>query len=158
MAKTKNPAVTDPQMLAVNLAALAREISMDLFPTKTIIELHRLSDEEWAQIQANRNFQEMLQSMTLEWNSATNTKQRVKAKAATGLEMHLEHLVLAIADEDIPLIQRVEAGKFLARLGELDGQREGMNGERFNITLNIGSSTQSIDVAPRPGVTIEHEA
>ncbi len=154
MTKPKIPAKSEPEHLAVNLAALAREIAMDIFPTKTIIELHRLSDEEWAKIQANRQFQDMLASMTLEWNSAANTKERVKVKAATGLEMHLESLVMAIADDSVPLIQRVEAGKFLARLGELDGSGAAM-GSGFHITLNIGS--RSIDMEAKRPAMIEGE-
>lgn len=154
MAKPKIPTKLEPENLAVNMAALAREIAMDIFPTKTIIELHRLTDEEWEKIKANRQFQDMLASMSLEWNSAANTKERVKVKAATGLEMHLESLIMAIADEAIPLAQRVEAGKFLARLGELDGSGAAM-GSGFHITLNIGN--RSIDMDARVAPMIEGE-
>ena len=49
----------------------------------------------------------------------------MRIKAATGLESQLEIYIRDIADPTIPLTQRVEAGKFLARLGELDGQHLG---------------------------------
>jgi hypothetical protein len=144
MAQPKNPT----ELFAVNLAALAREISMDLFPLEVILGLHKLDDRQWARICSLPHFQQMLASMIQEWESAMNTRERVKAKAQTGLEMNLESLVLAMGDENIPLSQRVEAGKFLARLGELDGQASA-GGPGFAITLNIGSTTREIEVRPK---------
>jgi len=135
------------ELFAVNLAALAREIATDIFPLETILGLHRLDNEQWQKIQDNPHFQQMLTSMIAEWESATNTAQRVKAKAQSGLEMNLEGLVLAMGDDSIPLAQRVEAGKFLARLGELDGQI-GTGGPGFSIVLNIGDRKTQVDVQP----------
>lgn len=111
------------ELFAVDFAALAREIAMDIFPLKDILLLHQLDDMEWLRIQANPKFQAMLEGMVRDWNSALNTKERVKIKASTGLESILENYIRDIADGSIPLGQRVEAGKFLARLGELDGQQ-----------------------------------
>lgn len=139
-----------PEIFAVELAALAREIAMDIFPLDEIIALHRLTDEEWMRIQANQKFQAMVHDMTLAWQSAANTRERVKIKAATGLESILETYIREIGDTTIPLTQRVEAGKFLARIGELDGNAailgQGGGGSGFHIVLNIGNTTQSIDI------------
>ena len=92
-------------------------------------------------IQANTKFQEMLRGLISEWQGAANTRERVRIKAATGLEMQLEQYILDIADPKIPLAQRVEAGKFLAKLGELDGSQlaVGAGGAAFQINLNIGA-------------------
>ena len=133
--------LSDNEVFAVNLAALAREIAMDVFEVPKILEIHRLSDAEWQKIQANPKFQDMLRGLIAEWQSAGNTKERVRIKAATGLEMQLEQYILDIADAKIPLAQRVEAGKFLARLGELDGSHlvGNASGTAFQINLNIGA-------------------
>lgn len=139
---------TGSEIFAVNLAALAREIAMDVLPTEKILEIHRLTDDEWARISANPQFQAMLANMIAEWQSASNTRERVKVKSATGLEMYLDQLINALADEDIPLVQRVEAAKFLARLGELES-REGPGGPGFSIVLNIGSMHREVQVAPK---------
>jgi hypothetical protein len=104
---------------AVDFATLAREIAQDIFTVEQIVSLHRLTDNEWVQIQAHPRFQSMLHTMQLEWNSALNTRERVRIKAATGLETTLEVFINEINNAQIPLSQRVEAGKFLARLGEL---------------------------------------
>lgn len=136
------------EVFAVDLAMLAREIAMDLFDVKQIIELHRLTDEEWTRIQATPKFQQMLSEMIAEWNSASSTADRVKMKAATGLESVLEVFIRDIADTSIPLTQRAEAGKFLARLGELDGQRGNLagGGGQLLIQLNIGEVVRRTEV------------
>jgi hypothetical protein len=140
--------LSENEVFAVNLAALAREIAMDVFDVPKILEIHRLSDAEWQKISANQKFQEMLRGLVSEWQSATNTKERVRVKAATGLEMQLEIYIRDISDPKIPLAQRVEAGKFLARLGELDGSQiaAGGGGAAFQINLNIG--THHIEKTP----------
>ena len=150
------PAPTQAEMFAVDLAALAREIAMDIFDLPQILELHRLSDEEWGSIQSHHKFKEMLRQMTMEWNSASNTAERVKVKAATGLESVLENYIRDINDATIPLGQRVEAGKFLARLGELGPDTiNGAGGSAFSITLNIGATQSRVDVERRPVLELE---
>jgi hypothetical protein len=151
---------TPDQIFAVNFAALAREIAMDILPVRQILELHKLSDDDWTAIQGNRMFQETVATLTREWQSAANTRERVKIKAATGLESILEIYVAEISDLDIPLIQRVEAGKFLARLGELDGLRDGqgVGGSAFQINIQIGEVRKTIDVAMKTIEAIPEEA
>lgn len=140
------------ELFAVNLAALAREIAMDIFPVEQVLALHKLSDSQWQKIQANQHFQRMLTNMIAEWESAMNTKERLKAKAQTGLEMNLDTLVLDVGDQSIPLAQRVEAAKFLARIGEVDGN-QGVAGPGFSIQLNIGQTKTEVAVTPK---VIEH--
>jgi hypothetical protein len=148
--------ISDNEVFAVNLAALAREIAMDIFPLAKILEIHRLSDDEWQRISTHPKFTQMLGGMIQEWSSATNTKERIKVKSATGLEMHLDTYINDLTDPKIPLTQRVEAGKFLAHLGELMGKEivGGGGGGAFQITLNIGATHVDEKVVP----TIEGSA
>lgn len=148
---------TPSEIFAVELAALAREIAMDIFPIETILAVHKLTEAEWAQIQTIPKFQEMLNGLIIEWNSADSTRARVRVKAATGLEMQLEQLIRDAGDPDIPLGQRTEAFKFLARIGEIDTTNilAGGGGGGFNITLNIGQ--QVTKVTTEEPMTIEHE-
>ena len=139
---------TRNEIFAVDLAAVAREVAMDILPIEEIQRLHQLSDERWIEITQNHKFQHMLHSMQVEWNAASNVPERVKAKASTAVEALLEVYVRDIMDPGIPLAQRVEAGKFLAKLGEL-GEKNvfgAASGERFSITLNIGASETHADV------------
>jgi len=129
---------------------------MDIFEVGDIIALHRLSDQEWQKISVHPKFVAMLGEMQRTWSAAENTAQRIKVKAQTGLESQLEIYIRDIGDTEIPLAQRVEAGKFLARLGELDGDHKLGRGDggSFHITLNIGSAPQvSIEARPIIDVT-----
>ena len=138
---------------AVNLAALAREIAMDIFDLDKILEIHKLSFAEWERIAAMPRFQSMLADMLLEWRTATNTKERLRVRAQTGIETHLDQLINELSDPSIPLTQRVEAYKFLARLGELDGQIQGgSGGTGFHINLNIGELTKQVRVLQGPTI------
>jgi hypothetical protein len=142
------------ELFAIEFAALAREIAMDIFPIEQILELHRLDDEEWQRIQANAKFRQMLGDLTREWNATATTTERVKVKAASGLESTLEVYIRAITDDNIPLAQRVEAGKFLARLGELDGAKNtvglGGSGVTININTHGAKPPVTIDVTSSP--------
>ena len=129
-------ATTPGEIFAVDFATLAREIAMDIFPVADILELHKIGDEEWSAIQKHPTFVKMLQQMLQDWNAAEATPARIKAKASTGLETTIEVFIRDISNPDIPLGQRVEAGKFLAKLGEI-GERAGADSEKFSIVLNI---------------------
>lgn len=142
------------EIFAVNLAAIAREIAMDILPVGDILKLHQIDDQTWSRIQEHSKFQEMLQDMTKEWKTAINVRERIKIKSATGLESQLDVYISAIGDPHIPLVQRVEAGKFLATLGELIGKEflGGAGGNAFQINLNIGEVTTSAEIRPPPRV------
>jgi hypothetical protein len=144
---SSNTTVPEPaEVFATDFATLAREIAMDIFPLATILDIHRLEDAEWQRISEHPRFVAMVKQMSADWNSAGNTRERVRIKAATGLESVLEIYIRDVADTSIPLAQRVEAGKFLARLGELDTSALSAGaGDRFSITLNIGETHREID-------------
>lgn len=135
------------EVFAIDFATLAREIAMDIFPVDQVIALHQLEADEWQRIQQHPRFISMLNSMQAEWNSAANTRERVKIKSATGLESMLEVYIRDINDANIPLAQRVEAGKFLARLGELDAQRApGLEGGGVTINIITGKDHQPVTI------------
>jgi hypothetical protein len=156
-----NAMATEQQLeiFTIEFATLAREIAMDIFDIPDILKLHQLSDVEWAKIQENPRFQAMLKSMILEWNSASNTRERVKVKAATGLESMLEVYIRDINDDRIPLIQRVEAGKFLAKLGELGPEANvmGAGGSAVTINISTGSGKEMITLEGTLGGVIPEE-
>jgi hypothetical protein len=160
-----NPATTTEAgtIFAVDFATLAREIAQDIFSVDQVIALHRLSDEEWLRIQAHPRFVAMLQQMQIEWNSAANTRERVRVKAQTGLESQLEVFINEINNPQIPLTQRVDAGRFLARLGELDGQTSSSNalaGSGITINIVTGSNAEPLTIEAKklPITLVEHEA
>lgn len=144
-------------VFAADFATLAREIAQDIFPVDQIIALHRLDDAEWQRIQAHPRFVSMLAEMQRDWNSALNTRERVRIKAQTGLETMLEVFINDINDHSIPLAQRVEAGKFLAKLGELGEHAPGAGlGGQLVINIVTGSTKEPVSItAAMPIKTID---
>jgi len=158
--------VEDPDPLtayAVDFATLAREIAQDIFSIDQIVSLHRLSDEEWTAIQKHPKFLAILADMQRDWNSASNTKERVRIKAATGLETTLETFIAEINNPTTPLAQRVDAGRFLAKLGELDGSAQSSGLVGGGVTINIVTSADrkpiriEAIVQPRIDHQVDHQ-
>jgi hypothetical protein len=141
---------TQADNFPIDFAVLAREIAMDIYPVEDILELHKLTDEQWIAIQEHPGFQAMLNDLVLQYNTAGSIKERVRLKAAIGLEISIDTYITDISDTAIPLNQRVEAGKFLARLGELDpgltqGGAGGGGGVVINIVTKAGSAPVTIE-------------
>lgn len=152
MAKQAKADQAPSTVFAVDFATLAREIAQDIFSVEQVVALHRLSDDEWAAIQAHPKFISMLHNMQIEWNSAANTRERVRVKAQTGLESQLEVFVNEINNAQVPLSQRVDAGRFLARLGELDGQTSagsGLAGSGVTINIITGANAQPVSITAK---------
>ena len=127
-----------PRFSPVDFAALAREIAMDIFPLAQILELHRLDDAEWLRISENTRFQSMLEAWCASGTAPPTPGSGCASRRQPGWRACWKPISTKSPTQDIPLTQRVEAGKFLARLGELDGNISGELGEKFSITLNIG--------------------
>jgi hypothetical protein len=138
----------------INLAKLAREIAIDMLPLTEVLRLNQISDEEWERISQEPRFRDMLDNMVADWNAASNTKQRVQLKAATGMESFMEHLISEGHKPEVPLSQKVELAKLLAKLGELEASREGFaGGQQFGIYINVQQTDKDVNIiagAPMP--------
>lgn len=136
----------------VNLARLARELAMDILPVNDVLRIHELDDSTWLKIQSDPKFQAMLSSMITEWNSADNTKARVRVKAATAFESLVEVYVRDAMDIGIPLAQRVEVGKLLVKIGELESVRDGKDaGSQVLIQINTGVP-EAVNIVAGPAI------
>lgn len=140
--------------LPVNFAHLARQIAMDILPLRDILTLNDIDEAEWDLIQKDTRFQTTLADMVSEWNSAANTKNRVRIKSATGIEALLEPTIASCMDPGVPLNQRTEAMKFLAKLGELLDVQEfgtgGNVGDRVQINIYTGNPDHSVVIDAKP--------
>jgi hypothetical protein len=121
---------------------LAREIAIDHFPLADILERYKLSNEDWFDIAQSSRFQDYLKSAITEWQSATNTHERTKLKAAALMELYLEEAGNALFDRRENLSAKTEVAKLIARIagmGTPGGSGiEGGMGEKFSIVINLG--------------------
>lgn len=152
--------VLNPSNSNIALVKLAREIAMDIQPIETILKQYSITPQVWDALQTNSRFQTLLSSEVEQWNTALNTHERVKLKAAAMLEEWLPELNNRIHDRDEALPAKIEGGKMLTRIagigvGAVDGAG---GGERFTVTINLGEDSKLTFEKQLPSKVIEHDA
>lgn len=123
---------------------LAREIAIDHFELETILKHYQIPTERWEIIKNNARFQSLLESQIADWQSATNTQERSKLKAAALLEEWFPTANMELHDRNASLSGRVELAKLLARIAGMGENRGGevLAGEKFSITINLGADAK----------------
>jgi DNA-binding transcriptional MerR regulator len=137
----------------LSLIKLAREIAMDIQPIETILKQYSIDDERWEELQRNARFRALLESEVESWNSAVNTHERVKLKAAAMMEEWLPELNNRLHDLEETLPAKIEGGKMLAKIAGM-GERaanEGPAGEKFTVTINLGAQAPPIEISKDVG-------
>lgn len=122
---------------------------MDIQPIETILKQYSISDERWEELQRNAHFRKLVASESEAWNSASNTHERVKLKAAAMMEEWLPELNNRLHDLEETLPAKIEGGKMLAKIAGM-GERaaaEGATGEKFTVTINLGAQSPPIEIS-----------
>lgn len=133
----KLPAIQDD----VKIVQLAREIAMDVVEIPAILKRYEVTNQEWERIQRHPRFDQILKAAIVEWQSAINTEQRIKVKAAVLLEEWLGEANSRLHDRTESLAAKTELAKFLGRLAGLGIAGASIEGhsERFSLTINLGA-------------------
>jgi hypothetical protein len=143
----------------VVILRLAREIAMDIHPLEDILKRHEVTEGAWEDIQQNPGFKSYLRNAVEEWQSATNTAERVKLKSLAFVEESLPEFYARAHDPKEPLAAKTEVLKTIAKFAGVGGSVDGaVAGERMVVTINLGADQQlriERDVTPQ---VIEGEA
>jgi hypothetical protein len=144
--------VTSPTLDNFQLAALAREIAMNIRSLDSVLEDYKITPAGFADIANNDFFKRALDQLTIEWKSALSTGDRIKIEAQAALEDALPSLAARMKKQDETLGAAVEVGKLFAKLGGLGEEKINANAaEKFSIVINLGEDhklTFEKDVAP----------
>lgn len=127
----------------VTLLRLARELALDIHPIETILEQLGVSGTQFAAIKQNPRFQALHAQAVAEWESAINTNERVKLKAAALMEYWLPELHARLWDNKENLAAKIEGAKLVAKLADLGvtrAEQSGPVGDKFVVQINLGSS------------------
>lgn len=138
------------------MAALAREVAINIRELPDILKNFGLTGEQYARIAEIDFFKHALSAAVIEWTSALKTADRIRIEAAVALEDAMPVLAARMKDGKEGLPAAVEAGKLFAKLAGL-GEREGSQsapGEKFTININLGDGADDKlsfekDVTPR---------
>lgn len=124
---------------------LARELALAILPLETILSNNQVPMEVWEQIQVHPRFLQLLEIETANWGSALNTHERVKLKSAALIEEWLPEAYARMTDPTENLNAKSEVAKLVAKLagmGLSTAAVGGEGGERFSVTINLGSDNR----------------
>lgn len=145
------------ELTGVQIAQLARELVMDVFPRRIIFGRYNISEAQFdTHIAFNPDFKRFFDQIASEWNSALSTPQRLKIQAAAYLEEALPKLAARMIVKTEDLGRANEVAKTLAKIAGIGEPNAATNpGEKFNIVINLGADVKEINVTKTldPGTT-----
>ena len=137
----------------VAMLRLAREIAMDVHSLDEILSTHGIDTQHWEALNSSPIFQSVLKSAVEEWQSATNTAERVKIKSLVFVEEALPEFYARAHDPKEPLAAKTEILKTIAKFAGVGGSIDGaVTGEKMTVTINLGADRQlkiEKDITPR---------
>lgn len=142
-----------PALTMHNLAALAREVAMNIREVDDILPEYKLTRPQYDHLLTHPFYEKALAAATIEWNSALSTHQRLKIEAAACLENGLPALNARMVNATESLPAAVEVGKLFAKIAGIGEQDHAVGpSDKFTITINLGADTtvtRTLDVTPR---------
>lgn len=139
---------------------LARELALNIRPLEAILESLGVSDTKFEQLKNDASFTRLLAQQMAEWESATNTQERVKLKASAMIEDWLPEAYARLHDRTENLPGKTELAKLITRIAGMgvDKVNQGASAEKVTVTINIGGQNQLTLQHAIPGKVIEAEA
>lgn len=125
-----------------DLAKLAREMAMNIKPRSSILAAHRLSEEEFEQIEKIEFYQRAFETSVIECNRPMTLAQQNQLIGHAYVQELLAPLAGRAASGEDPLAQSAEVLKIIHMISGGRGSGEGVApapGERFQITINLGA-------------------
>ena len=150
----------DPKLDSNQLAKLAEELANRTFNHIKVLRSYNLTIEQFEKyIASNPYFVQAYDAAIIEWNAATSTAKRIKIRSAAALEQSLPALHSRMVDAKEALPAAVETAKLFAKLAGVGEEKQAqVSGERFTISINIGTKkieqevNPTIDVTPTPAL------
>ena len=145
----------DPKLDSNQLAKLAEELANRTFNHIKVLRAYNLTMAQFEQyIAPNPFFKQAYDAAVIEWNAATSTAKRIKVRSAAALEQSLPALHSRMVDTRETLPAAVETAKLFAKLAGVGEEKQSQAvGERFTISINIGTKKIEQEVQPTIDVT-----
>lgn len=145
------------------IAAIARELVMNIKNREEILALFELTETELQAIEQLDYFKRALEQIAIEWNKVSSTPQRLKFISFAMLEEGMPKLGGRMIRDSEQLSSQVEVAKFLARVAGIGGdeqQAAGASADKFIIQINMGSGeavtfSKTIEDTPTAAEVVE---
>lgn len=127
----------------IDIVKLAREIAMDLRGLDEILEHHGIDQTAFEKLKRNPYFTKVLTAEVEAWQSAANTGERVRLKAAAMAEEWLPELYKRIINPKEDLMKVVKGGELVVKMAGLNAE-SGQNNpsDKVVITINMGTDSK----------------
>lgn len=152
------PVTLPPDFTIHQIAALVRDVAVQLEDMPVILKKHGLSRQQYDSLAGNQFFQNVLQEAVKNWHSPQSTKERVALGALLALEDALPRIAARMTAGREDLADVVETAKLFADLAGISPkttQQVQPTGEKFSININLGSDVQQFDTT-RPVASVQH--
>lgn len=128
----------------IDIVKLAREIAMDLRELPQILEHHCIDPKRFEEIKRNPYFTRVLAAEVEAWESAVNTGERVRIKAAAAVEEWLPELYKRIVNPKEDLLKAVKGGELMVKMAGLNAEdsKAGNPSDKVVITINMGTDNK----------------
>lgn len=151
------PALSEAAKHEVNIVKLAREIAMEMRDLSAILEHHGVSAREFEVLKRNPYFDRVLASEIEAWQSAVNTGERVRLKAAAAMEEFMPVLYERMVNPKEDLLKTVKGAELLTKLASLgESDKSADAAGKVVITINMGSDSKLQAVKELPAKVIDH--
>jgi hypothetical protein len=125
------------------VAALVRDLAMNLYDEATILTNHGLTAAQFALLKTNEHYQRALEQAVSEWNSPQSTTKRLSFESAAAIEDALPTIASRLSKTTEPLSDVVSLLKTLSEMAGITGAKatgqQAVIGERFKIVINLGA-------------------
>lgn len=151
------PVTLPPDFTIHQIAALVRDVAVQLEDMPVILKKHGLSRQQYDSLAGNQFFQNVLQEAVKNWHSPKSTKERVALGALLALEDALPRIAARMTAGREDLADVVETAKLfadLAGIGPKTAQQVQPTGEKFSININLGSDVQQFNTT-RPVASVQ---
>jgi len=130
----------------IDLVRLAREIAIDHYDIDDLLTRYQLSYDQWGALLEYERFNDLLANEEEAWSSAKNTRERVKLKSASVIEMYLEDAAKSLLDAKETLVAKTGLAKLVASFAGIgtEADQKHAGGSGFSITINLGDKTLQV--------------
>jgi hypothetical protein len=126
------------------LAALAREMAMNIRNYKAVFADFGITEEDYYEICKNEFFKKAKEQIALEWNSTGSTADRIRLQGQAGTEVLMPVAIRRALEATTPLDSVLDTLKMTAKIGGIgDKVADAQSGaEKFVITINLGADVE----------------
>jgi hypothetical protein len=139
------------------IAALVRDLAMNMYDLDYILVKHGLTQDEYDGLRENEFFKRAMEVAATEWNSPMSTNKRLAMQAAIGLEDAMPVMAARMLKNNEPVQNIIEIAKIFTKIaGVGEDKAAAVPTEKFHITIDLGGDIQRFE-KNRPLQTIQSQ-